>query len=407
MIIPLSPYLARDFGADDLQVGLLMSTYSLAQLICAPFWGYLSDRLGRRPIIITCVIGTLLSYLLFAFAKSLTLLFLSRVLSGVFGSVMALSMACIADVTANTERSKNMGLVGAAIGLGFIIGPFLGGMCGILGNKLGSVPPLGSSFAAIGACVLCTGNLFTAIFYLKESFVPSPTTSQTTFHSFLSKISALSLKKIWSNVTQLHQSRVQHMITALRLPILRQILFMYFLITTALAGIEMSLFLYIKDEFSWSHFLASLGFTYIGVMMAVTQGFFVRKWMRLFGEYKIAMVGLFIASIGFAGIGTTSTTGTLFLAIYVTLLCIGYGLSNTSLSGAVSLLTNKNQQGSIFGVHQSLFSLARIIGPIIGGWLYRDFSHASPFYLSGLLALACFIIGWNTKEHFPEDGKEN
>ncbi|MYC46725.1 MAG: major facilitator superfamily domain-containing protein 9, partial [Chloroflexi bacterium] len=159
MIIPLSPYLARDFGADDLEVGLLMSVYSLAQLIFAPLWGYLSDHLGRKPIILTCLLGSALFYLWFSFANTLEVLFLTRVLAGVFGAVMSVSMACIADVTGEKERSRNMGLVGAAIGLGFIIGPFLGGIFGLLGQQLGNSPPFGSSFSALGAGFVCLVNL--------------------------------------------------------------------------------------------------------------------------------------------------------------------------------------------------------------------------------------------------------
>ena len=124
MIIPLSPYLARDFGADDLQVGLLMSVYSLAQLIMAPFWGNLSDHLGRKPVILTCLLGSTVFYLWFAFSHTLSSLFLTRILAGAFGGVMPVAMACIADLTGEKSRSKNMGLIGASIGLGFMIGPF-------------------------------------------------------------------------------------------------------------------------------------------------------------------------------------------------------------------------------------------------------------------------------------------
>ena len=391
MIIPLSPYLARDFGADDLQVGLLMSVYSLAQLVFAPLWGYLSDYFGRRKMILICVAGTSLFHLWFSFAGSLEMLFLTRILAGVFGAVMSVAMACIADVTGTKERSKNMGLVGAAIGLGFVIGPVLGGLFGVLGRSLGELPPLGSSFSAFGAFLVSLVNLLMVFFFLKETYPTSSISMQ------------LSLKKIISKFKNIHQSRFQQMISAFKQPVLKQVLFMYFLLTLALAGIEASLFLYVKDEFAWTHFPASLGFTYIGVMMVLTQGFLVRKWIPTFGERKVLMYGLFVAGVGFAGVGMF--TWLWCLAIGVTLLCVGYGLASTSLSGAVSLLTDRSQQGGVFGVHQSLFSLARIIGPALGGWFYRDISHSSPFYLSGLLAGLALLVALVLKDRFPEKGK--
>ena len=390
MIIPLSPYLARDFGADDLEVGLLMSVYSLAQLMFAPLWGYLSDRLGRRPIILGCLIGSSLFYLWFSFATTLETLFLTRILAGVFGAVMSVSMACIADVTGEKERSKNMGLVGAAIGLGFIVGPFLGGLFGSLGRYWGDSPPFGSSLAAFGAFIVCVINLIITFCFLRESFVKS-------------NHSSLSVKNILLNIKTMHQSRIRQLLSAFRYPVLNQTLFMYFLLTLALAGIEASLFLYVRDRLSWSHFPASIGFTYIGLMMVFTQGFLVRKLIPAFGEYKTVMWGLIVAGIGFAGVGMTNWLW--FLAMSVTLLCIGYGLASTCLSGAVSLLTSRDQQGGIFGVHQSLFSMGRIMGPALGGWFYRDISPSSPFFISGLFALFALFVGLSLKDRFPQKGR--
>ncbi len=390
MIIPLSPYLARDFGADDLQVGLLMSVYSVAQLLFAPLWGYLSDHIGRRPIILTCLLGSSVFYLWFSFADTLEMLFLTRILAGVFGAVMSVAMACIADVTEEKERSKNMGLVGAAIGLGFVIGPFVGGAFGLLGSHWGSAPPLGSSFSAFGAFLVCLINLFFTFFFLKENFKPLGSLT-------------LSTKNVLLNIRNIHLSRVQQLMSAIRYPVLKQVLFMYFLLTLALAGIEAALFLYVRDKLSWSHFPASLGFTYIGLMMVFTQGFLVRKMIPFFGEHKTVILGLILGGIGFTGVGLTHQLW--FLTISVTLLCIGYGLASTCLSGAVSLLTGKNQQGGIFGVHQSLFSIARIMGPALGGWFYRDLSPSAPFYMSGLLAVFALFIGLSLKNRFPKKGK--
>ena len=390
MIIPLSPYLARDFGADDLQVGLLMSLYSLAQLIFAPVWGYLSDRLGRRPIILICLAGSAVFHLWFSFANTLETLFLTRILAGTFGAVMSVAMACIADRTGEHSRSKNMGLVGAAIGLGFVIGPFLGGVFGLWGRAMGSAPPFGSSFSAFGAFIVCLINFIISYFFLRESFANADS-------------SRLSAKNLFLNIKNIHWFRVQQLWSAVRRPVLKHTLFMYFLLTLALAGIEASLFLYVRDKLSWSHFPASLGFAYIGLMMVFTQGFLVRVMIPFLGERKTVIWGLIIGALGFAGVGLSAWLWLLTLS--VTFLCVGYGLSSTCLSGAVSLLTAKDRQGGIFGVHQSVFSIARIIGPALGGWLYRDLNPSAPFYVSGLLTVFALFVGLALKSRFPQKGK--
>ena len=282
--------------------------------------------------------------------------------------------------------------MGAAIGLGFVIGPFLGGAFGLLGQYLGNTPPFGSSFSAFGAFLICVCNLLITFFCLKESFIKS------------NSIHWLSIKKLFLKVKNIHQSRIQQLLLAVKYPVLKQVLCMYFLLTLGLAGIEASLFLYVRDKLSWSHFPASIGFTYIGLMMVLTQGFLVRKLIPVFGENKTVIWGLILAGVGFAGVGLTDWLWLVTLS--VTLLCVGYGLASTCLSGAVSLLTNKDQQGGIFGVHQSLFSMARITGPALGGWFYRDLSPSFPFYISGLWALLALLIGLSLKGSFPQKGKK-
>ena len=165
MLIPLMPYLSRNFGASDLQIGFLMSVYSIAQLCAAPFWGWLSDRFGRRPILLINFLGTALAHFWFGWAGSILHLFLARVLSGVFGASISTAYAYIADITNENDRSKNMGLIGMAFGLGFVIGPFLGGLLSVTGAKLGTVPPFGSSFVAIVAAIICLSTLFLQSFF--------------------------------------------------------------------------------------------------------------------------------------------------------------------------------------------------------------------------------------------------
>ena len=143
IIIPLSPYLSRQFGADAFEIGLLMAVYSAMQFLFNPFWGKISDRYGRRPIILMSVLGAGLSHLAFSFGNTFTILFIARMFAGIFGANISTAMAAMADLSEDKDRSKAMGLIGAAFGLGFVFGPFLGGTLGALGKTFGSAPPFG------------------------------------------------------------------------------------------------------------------------------------------------------------------------------------------------------------------------------------------------------------------------
>src|SRR6185312_15700921 len=169
IIIPMNPYLAEAFGASPFQVGLLMSVYSLMQFIFSPFWGQLSDRVGRRPVILISLLGGAASHLGFAFATSFWALVLARSLAGLFGGNLSAARAYIADITPEKDRSKGMGLIGAAFGIGFILGPLIGYVFGRVGVHLGTLPPLGESFPALIAAFICFSNFLFAYFALPES----------------------------------------------------------------------------------------------------------------------------------------------------------------------------------------------------------------------------------------------
>ncbi|HEX4923760.1 MAG TPA: MFS transporter, partial [Bdellovibrionales bacterium] len=172
IIIPLSPYLATRFGATPFEVGMLMAIYSFMQFLFSPVWGRLSDRFGRRPIILISLFGTGLAHLVFAFSSQLWMLFVSRALAGVAGGNISTAMAYVADITGEKDRSKGMGLVGAAFGLGFILGPVIGGVLGEVGLKISEAPPFGAGFPALGAAALCLFNFLLGLRILAESLPP-------------------------------------------------------------------------------------------------------------------------------------------------------------------------------------------------------------------------------------------
>ena len=430
MIIPLSPVLARDFGASGLQVGLLISVYSLAQFFSAPLWGRWSDRIGRKPVLLAGLAGTAAAHLLFAFSVNLTTLFLSRAIAGIFGGTIGVGLASIADLTNEKERSKNMGLVGLAFGLGFTLGPALGALFIFLGKS--GLPPFGVHSAALGAALTEALNFLFCFLFLKESrgackaeaapapvmTAPVPTApakaraaaagEEADFRPSPSSAGGFLRAKL-----SFSRPPPSLIIQSLKTPVSGAVLLISFLLWTALAQIEPTLILLVQDEFGWTKTGAYCGFAYIGFLMAFSQGFLVRKLIPRYGEKQMSGWGLSTAAFGLFLMGVSvllnsavggptldaAATGlfsniSLALALLgfaVTLFSIGHSFASASLQGALSLLNRPAEQGRIFGVHQSLTSIARIVGPAAGGRLY-DFHRGNPFFTASALALTAFFV---------------
>ena len=412
MIIPLAPILAREFGGDGFKVGLLISSYSIFQFLFAPFWGRLSDVFGRKSVILIGLFGSFLAHVFFAFSDTLTNIFLSRILAGFFGANVVIATAYIADVTSLENRSKNIGLIGMAFGLGFTIGPILGFLFILLGEQIGNTPPYGTNFAAVGAALLCFINFFMSLLFLKESLNidQKSTIGPRKKHKSLSYISQLFQK------SALFKRPSMYIIwKSLRSPKSGIVLLMSFILWFSLAQIEPVLILLVQDDFGWNKTTAYSSFIYIGLLMVFSQGYLVRKWIPKWGEKSVNQKGLLIMSIGLIVIGFSGfftvplsiffSVAFLVLFLGVTLFSIGYSLSHTSLNGALSLLTSEKEQGSIFGVNQSLSAVARMIGPAMGGWFYQYLSHESPFFIAGLLATGAFIIALWSAKSFPNTGQ--
>ena len=428
MIIPLSPVLARDFGADGLQVGLLISIYSLAQFFSAPLWGQWSDRVGRKPILLAGLAGTATAHMLFAFALDLTMLFVSRGIAGIFGGTIGVGLASIADQTSEKERSKNMGLVGLAFGLGFTFGPALGALFIFAGK--GGLPPFGAHSAALGAALTEALNFIFCLFFLKESLPKAGGRAPAATASAAAPAGSLSLRGRegggGGNSSGGAKKRISFsrpapalIIQSLKAPVSGSVLLISFLLWAALSQIEPTLILLVQDEFGWTKTGAYCGFAYIGFLMAFSQGFLVRKLIPRYGERKISGWGLSAAAFGLFLMGgsvllnsaaggealfSRLTLALALLGLAVTMFSIGHSFASASLQGALSLLSRPAEQGRIFGVQQSLSSIARIAGPAFGGRLY-DLSRGNPFFTASALALAALFVFRRTGAAFPEKGK--
>ena len=399
MVIPLTPILARSFGEGSLKIGLLISAYSMVQFLLAPFWGRLSDSFGRRNILLLGFLGSSLAHFYFAFSTSFEDIVVSRLLAGFFGGNIITASAYIADITSPKNRSKNLGLIGMAFGAGFTLGPSLGFLFIILGSQMGGSPPFGVHFASMGASLLCLLNFVFSFFFLKESLSHKK-----------------SIKEVFQERSLFKRPSAGRLWKAVNTPRLGVILLMSFTLWFALAHIEPVLILLIQDDFYWSKKATYSSFIYIGLLMVLSQGWIVRRWLPKLGEKSVNFIGLITMTVGLTCIGVSSyflppeptsffSLGFMLLFLGVTGFSIGYSLSSTCLNGAISLLSPPESQGSIFGINQSFSSIARIIGPASGGWLYQNFNHQSPFLFAGCLSLIIFFIALLSKKDFPNKGK--
>lgn len=365
IVIPIIPTLSTQMGASALETGLLMSVYSLMQFIFSPWWGRMSDKYGRRPILLICLFGEIFSYILFAQARSLEVLFLARLFSGFFGASISTASAYISDITPPHERSKGMALIGAAFGLGFLFGPAIGGALTIWAEQLSTDTFFRTSFSSYWVAGLCLITFIFAYFNLKETL------------------------QVGSKPAE-RKSRFKEMMKFFKTDTVGSLIFVFFLSSLAMSMMEATLVLFMKARFNWGLKEVSFGFAYVGVMIVFTQGFLVRRLIPKFGEKQVLRFGLIFMSMGLCLIPASQSL--LVMAIAQTLLALGTGFVNPSALGSVSLLIDAQEQGAALGTTQGMASLGRIIGPALGGALFGSLSEGSPFFVAGLMTMIGFFV---------------
>lgn len=357
IIIPLLPFYAERFGGSAQTVAMLSASFSLMQFVFMPIWGRLSDRVGRRPILLLGLFGSFGSYLLFGLAGSLPLLFVSRMFAGVAGATVSTAQAFIADTTTAENRAKGMGLVGAAFGLGFIFGPAIGGLLSRWGH---AVPPL---FAAGLSLV----NFIAAWFYLPES---RPAHVPVTDRVAGSRLAAFE--------------------RALTRPMLPVLLLVYFLVVAAFSGFETTFALFSEKRFGFTEETIGYLFAYVGLVLSIVQGGLLGRVVPRVGEARLVPIAIVVMGLGLALIPMSHTLGMLFLANGV--LALGMGFNSPSLVSLISQHSDPEDQGGILGVSQSLGSLARIAGPAWGGFLFDHYGIAMPYVSSAVVMLVAAVV---------------
>ncbi len=368
--------LAHSFGIENyapvLFGGVLSSVFSILQFIFAPFWGAVSDRRGRRGVLLLTVAGTAFGYLVWAVSGSFWVFLLSRIVTGAFGGNLSVATAAVADVTTREERSKAMGLVGAAFGLGLITGPMIGAFAPQL--DIARHPTLARfgfnpfSFAALIAFALSLLNLVWISRRFTETLTPAAR-------------------------AEAREPRLRNPIAAilgLSNPALRRANLVAFVFSVAFVAMESSLTFLATKRFGYTERENGLLLGFLGLCAIITQGYIVRKMLRTMEEIRVLKLGLGFSAVGLVGIGYAGNLGLLLAGLAC--LALGSGLVNPSTSGLISLYASQAEQGRVLGIFRSLGSLSRAITPVLAGVVFWVYGSRSVFVAGAALALCALAL---------------
>ena len=393
IVLPQLPLYAKSYHANGFELGLLMASFSAMQFVFAPWWGQMSDRFGRRPVLLVSIAGSVIAYAWFALATrleghtALWMIIASRVFAGICGANITVAQAYIADITPPGERSKRMGLIGMAFGLGFIFGPWIGGQ---------SADWFGDGGPGWVASCLCAANLLLAIFILPESWTPSATHAAP-------------------------RAQIAQWRHTLQQPTVGLLVAIFFLATFCFTTFELTLGLIISKNFGLdlqndadlkiARRIAGTLFMFSGIVGAFVQGGPIGRLVKTFGERKLIVVSLVLTAASLALVplvrGDIWQIGELswkalfsagsspwwMLLGVLAILAIGTGLTRPPLFGLISMLTPPNEQGATIGITQSAGSLARIVGPMFAGLFFEAHPNL-PYFTCAGIALLTGLVAW-------------
>ena len=353
IVVPILGRYAERFGASGLQVGLMFASFSVAQMVFAPILGRISDKVGRKPVIVFSLIGTAVGSFVTGAAGALWVLFLGRILDGASGASVAVAQGAVADIAPPEQRARLMGMLGAAFGVGFVVGPALGGLAALGGPHVPFY--LAGSIAAV--------NAVAAMIRLPET---KPDTSHITEKS--QRGSALS-------------------------PALKRFALVGFLSMLGFAGFEATFSIWGEKQFGFTEGSASIVFVFVGVTLVAVQGGLIGPLTQRLGSRKLLRIGLSLVAVGLLLLGVTTTWPMLFVALF--LLSLGQGISGPSGSALVAELAPVERRGEAIGYQQSTAAFGRVAGPVMAGALFDHIGISAPFLVSGLLILCAVGSVWS------------
>lgn len=371
LVVPYLPGVARDHGASPFVATLLGAVYSAMQFLFVPFWGHLSDRAGRRPILLGSIAASAVGMAALGTVESLAGLFVARAFVGVATANLAVAAAYIADVTRPEERSRGMGIIGAAIGLGFVLGPVIGGLLQAYSpiDRVGAMP----AYAAAG---LSAVNFVLAARFLPES---------------------LAAERRGKHVRSASPFDARRFRAAFATGGIPAAVLVQFVVVLSFSGLEQTFRLFTADAFGLGTKETGYILGVVGLVLIGVQGGLMRPLARVTSERALVRTGVLVEAVGFFGVAMSPVIlggSRPALVAGMAVIALGSGLVNPSLSALVSRLGATDGQGSVLGVLQSAGALARVFGPAAGGMLYQSFGPRAPYAAAagGMLLAACVSL---------------
>lgn len=362
IVVPILPFWAERYGASGAVLGVLLASHALMQFVFSPIWGRLSDRIGRRPVMLVTIAGTALSLGLLGFADSLLQIFLARLLAGVFGANISVATAYLTDVTDEADRTRWMGMIGASFAVGFTLGPPLGGVL----SRVSHEAPM------LIAAGMAAANFLWAAARLREP--------------------ERHAERAEPNLT----SRLQ----VLRAPTIGRICLVYFLFSLAVTQLETTFAYFMLHRFGYDELGVGLVMLAMAVVMGGIQGGGMKRLSARYAERRLALVGLGLMSLAFFLVPLPSTVAFLMLPLFVA--AVGRGISQPPMMSLVSLASDEGSRGLVLGVFQSTASAARIVGPVVAGALYDRGDHL-PYWAAGVLTLMAAVLATTFPARDPSE----
>lgn len=372
LILPLLPYIASNWGATPAIIGLIGAAYPLGQFLGAPLVGRFSDRFGRKPLLLFSIAGTFLSLLLLGFARSIAMIMISRFLDGLTGGNITVAQAYITDVTDEKSRAKSMGMIGAAFGLGFILGPASGGFL----SQWGYAVP---AFVSAGLSLV---NLFMIVFFLPESLPKE------------------------KRVPRLSEVKRKHplngLLAAFAKPIAGPILSSIIVFSLSMAMFESVFSLFTKQRLALSAQTTGYILAYVGVLVAGIQGGGIGVLTKRFKENVLVRFALITLTVSYIGWALSPNAAVLMIVLIP--LSISSGILSTLLRSGLSKAVPANETGEIMGISAAMESVTRFAAPALGGWLIGSLSTAAPGLFSAVLigGLTVYLIVLQKKHRLPD-----
>lgn len=366
VLIPVLPLYAERLGATAAEIGLILTVYALTQLLFLPAWGWVSDRIGRRPVLLVSLFGTVVSFALLARADTIGTIYVARALAGFFAASIGTAQAVVTDVTSDEERARGMGLIGASFGVGMILGPVLGGVLAALHPK--------APFYAVA--VLAAGNFALAWARLPETRTPPERPPRW------GQLLALAVPTPLRLAFAVHERRIG------------LYLYLFFHLFTAFAVLESLVTLYLALAHGATELDVAFIFAWIGVVIAVTQGVLLRRLVSRFGEARLVLAGIAAMGVGLAAVALAPGLGWFYGIGAV--IAFGNGIAFPTFTSLFSRACEVEQAGELLAQSQSMATTGRIVGPWAAGLAMEYWALSSPFWIASAMMFAALamVLAW-------------